>query len=37
VPAAAQVLDAEGRVVDEKVKKVLTELMAGFVAFAEGK
>jgi chromate reductase, NAD(P)H dehydrogenase (quinone) len=37
VPAAAQVLDAEGRLVDEKIKKVLTELMAGFVAFAEGK
>ena len=37
VPAAAQVLDAEGRLVDEKIKKVLTELMAGFAAFSDGK
>jgi NAD(P)H-dependent FMN reductase len=37
VPAAAQVFDAEGKLVDEKVRKLLTDLMAGFVAFVDGK
>jgi chromate reductase len=33
VAGATQVFDAEGRLVDEKIKKVLTEFMAGFAAF----
>lgn len=33
VAGAAQVFDAEGRLVDEKIRKLLTEFMAGFVAF----
>lgn len=35
VARAADVFDAEGTLVDEKVKKLLTELMAGFVAFVD--
>lgn len=37
VAAATQAFGAEGRLVDEKAKKVLSELMAGFVAFVDGK
>ena len=37
VAGAAQVFDAEGRLVDEKVKKLLSELMAGFAAFVNVK
>ncbi|MEW6324613.1 MAG: NADPH-dependent FMN reductase [Nitrospirota bacterium] len=37
VAGAAQVFDAEGRLVDEKVKKLLSEFMAGFAAFVSGK
>ncbi|HEU4365107.1 MAG TPA: NAD(P)H-dependent oxidoreductase [Candidatus Krumholzibacteria bacterium] len=37
VANAAQVFDADGNLVDEQVKKILTELMAGFVAFAGSK
>lgn len=33
VAGAAQVFDAEGKLVDEKVKKLLSEFMAGFSAF----
>jgi chromate reductase, NAD(P)H dehydrogenase (quinone) len=35
VAKAGDVFDADGNMVDEKVKKLLTELMAGFVAFAD--
>lgn len=34
VASAAQVFDAEGRLVDEKVRKLLSEFVAGFAAFA---
>lgn len=37
IAGAAQVFDAEGKLVDEKVRKLLSELMAGFVAFVDGK
>jgi NAD(P)H-dependent FMN reductase len=33
VAGAAHVFDAEGRLVDEKVRQLLSELMAGFAAF----
>ncbi|MEO7328694.1 MAG: NADPH-dependent FMN reductase [Minicystis sp.] len=33
VAGAGQVFDAEGKLVDEKVKKLLTEFMAGFSTF----
>jgi chromate reductase len=36
VSGAAQVFDAEGRLVDEKIKKLLTEFMAGFSTFVDG-
>jgi NAD(P)H-dependent FMN reductase len=36
VAGAAQAFDAEGRLVDEKVRQLLTELMAGFAAFVGG-
>jgi NAD(P)H-dependent FMN reductase len=36
VTGAAQALDADGRLVDEKVRQLLSELMAGFAAFAGG-
>jgi hypothetical protein len=29
------VFDAEGRLIDEKVKKLVTEAIAGFAAFVE--
>jgi len=35
VAGAGQVFDAEGRLVDEKVKKLLSEFMAGFAAFVK--
>jgi NAD(P)H-dependent FMN reductase len=37
VAGAAQVFDAQGRLVDEKIKKLLSEFMAGFVAFLNVK
>jgi len=37
VAGAAQVFDAEGRLVDEKINKLLSELMAGFAAFVNVK
>lgn len=37
VANAAQVFDADGNLVDEQVKKILAELMTGFVAFAGTK
>ena len=37
VAGAGQVFDGEGRLVDEKVKKLLSEFMAGFAAFVKGK
>lgn len=37
VSGAGQAFDAEGKLVDEKVKKLLTELMAGFASFVEGR
>ena len=36
VAGAAQAFDAEGRLVDEKVRHLLSELMAGFAAFVRG-
>jgi NAD(P)H-dependent FMN reductase len=36
VAGAGQVFDAEGRLTDDKVKKLLTEFMAGFSKFVEG-
>jgi NAD(P)H-dependent FMN reductase len=36
VAGAAQAFDADGRLVDEKVRHLLSELMAGFAAFAGG-
>jgi NAD(P)H-dependent FMN reductase len=36
VSGAAQVFDAQGSLVDEKVRKLLTEFVAGFAAFAKG-
>jgi NAD(P)H-dependent FMN reductase len=37
VARAGQVFDAEGQLVDEKVRKRLAEFMAGFVAFVNAK
>ena len=37
VANATQVFDADGKLVDEKVKKLLSEFMAGFVTFAGTK
>jgi chromate reductase len=37
IAGAAQAFDAGGRLVDEKVRQVLSELMAGFAAFARGE
>jgi chromate reductase, NAD(P)H dehydrogenase (quinone) len=37
VAGAARVFDAEGRLVDETVRKLLSKFMAGFVAFVKGK
>ena len=37
VAGAAQVFDAEGRLVDEQIKTLLTEFMTGFAAFVDGK
>jgi NAD(P)H-dependent FMN reductase len=34
VSGASKVFDAEGRLVDDKVRELLTELLAGFAAFA---
>jgi chromate reductase len=34
---AGQVFDAEGKLVDEKIKRLLTEYMAGFAAFVAAK
>jgi len=36
VAGAAQVFDADGRLVDEKVKQLLSKFMAGFVEFVNG-
>lgn len=36
VANAGQVFDAQGALIDEKVEKLLTELMAGFAAFVNG-
>jgi chromate reductase len=36
VTGAAQAFDAEGRLVDEKIRQLLSALMAGFAAFVEG-
>ena len=36
VAGAAKVFDADGRLVDETVKRLLTEFMAGFVKFVDG-
>lgn len=36
VGGAAQVFDAEGRLVDEKIRKLLSELMTGFATFVGG-
>lgn len=35
VSGASQVFDAEGRLVDEKIKKLLAEFMAGFSSFVD--
>jgi chromate reductase len=35
VAGAAQVFDADGRLVDEKVRQLLSKFMAGFAAFVE--
>ena len=35
VSSAASVFDAEGALVDEKVKQLLTRFMAGFVSFVD--
>lgn len=37
VAGAAQVFDAEGRLVDAQVRTLLSEFMAGFAEFVEGK
>ena len=37
VAGAGQVFDGDGKLVDEKVKKLLSAFMAGFVAFVNGK
>lgn len=37
VAGAAQVFDADGRLVDEQVRTLLTEFMAGFAAFVDGR
>jgi NAD(P)H-dependent FMN reductase len=37
IAGAAQVFDAEGRLVDETVKKLLSDFMAGFAAFVNVK
>jgi chromate reductase, NAD(P)H dehydrogenase (quinone) len=36
VASAAQAFDAEGKLIDDKVKKLLAEFMQGFAAFVEG-
>jgi chromate reductase len=36
VTGAAQVFDAEGRLVDEQIRRRLTDFMAGFAGFVEG-
>jgi len=36
VAGAARVFDADGRLVDETVKKLLSQFMTGFVAFVQG-
>jgi NAD(P)H-dependent FMN reductase len=36
VPGSASVFDAEGRLTDERVQKLLSEFMAGFAAFVSG-
>jgi chromate reductase, NAD(P)H dehydrogenase (quinone) len=37
VAAAAQAFDAEGRLVDEKIRRLLTEFMAGFAGFVSAR
>lgn len=37
VAGAGQVFDPQGRLVDEKIKQVLSEFMAGFAAFVSAK
>lgn len=37
VAAAAQVFDPEGRLMDDVVRKLLTEFLSGFAAFVNGK
>jgi len=37
VAGAAQVFDAEGRLIDEKIAKLLSDFMAGFVKFVDAK
>jgi hypothetical protein len=37
VAGAAQVFDGEGKLVDAKVRKLLSEFMAGFVAFVNAR
>jgi NAD(P)H-dependent FMN reductase len=37
VAGAAQVFDAEGRLVDETIKKLLSEFMIRFATFVDGK
>jgi len=37
VAGADKVFDAEGKLIDEKIRKVLTDVMAGFVRFVEGQ
>jgi len=37
VAGAGQVFDAEGRLVDEKIKKLLSDLLRGFAAFVNGQ
>ncbi|MFZ5877213.1 MAG: hypothetical protein ACOYXU_12515 [Nitrospirota bacterium] len=37
VAGAGQVFDAHGRLVDERIRTLLTEFMAGFTAFVNVK
>jgi hypothetical protein len=37
VPGAGQTFDPEGRLVDERIRKLLGEFMAGFATFAGAK
>jgi NAD(P)H-dependent FMN reductase len=37
VAGASQVFDAEGKLIDEKVRSILSEMMIGFSDFADGK